>query len=233
MALPEAVLQASNLVFLGEAGCGKSEIAVNLALALAEEGGKPVHFFDLDMTKPLFRSRDAAAVLEAAGVRVHYEVQFMDAPTRAGGVARLLRDGSCRTILDVGGDFIGARAVGEFAALLNRDETALFYVVNSYRPWSMDREHIDGVLSQVAGAARLQPGRLRFVGNPHLGPGTTAGEVLEGLRRGEAALGTGASLAFCCARAELCPALETDLPLLPLRRVLAYPWEDEKPDDLE
>ena len=62
---------------------------------------------------------------------------------------------------------------------------------------------------------------------------TTAGEVLEGLRRGEAALGTGASLAFCCARAELCPALETDLPLLPLRRVLAYPWEDEKPDDLE
>lgn len=49
---------SSNVVFLGEAGSGKSEIALNFAQALAELGGKPVHFFDLDMTKPLFRSRD-------------------------------------------------------------------------------------------------------------------------------------------------------------------------------
>ena len=41
---------SSNVVFLGEAGSGKSEIALNFAQALAELGGKPVHFFDLDMT---------------------------------------------------------------------------------------------------------------------------------------------------------------------------------------
>ena len=40
---------SSNVVFLGEAGSGKSEIALNFAQALAELGGKPVHFFDLDM----------------------------------------------------------------------------------------------------------------------------------------------------------------------------------------
>ena len=51
--------ELNSVVFLGEAGCGKSEIAVNLALRLAA-GERPVHFFDLDMTKPLFRSRDAA-----------------------------------------------------------------------------------------------------------------------------------------------------------------------------
>ena len=39
---------SSNVVFLGEAGSGKSEIALNFAQALAELGGKPVHFFDLD-----------------------------------------------------------------------------------------------------------------------------------------------------------------------------------------
>ena len=54
-------------VFLGEAGCGKSELAVHLALSLAGKG-REVHFFDLDQTKPLMRSRDAAALLEAYGI---------------------------------------------------------------------------------------------------------------------------------------------------------------------
>ena len=60
---------SSNVVFLGEAGSGKSEIALNFAQALAELGGKPVHFFDLDMTKPLFRSRDRREALEEMCIR--------------------------------------------------------------------------------------------------------------------------------------------------------------------
>ena len=76
-----------NFVFLGEAGCGKSEVAVNLALALAETAQKDVHFFDLDMTKPLFRSRDQAGMLESRNVKVHFEEQFYDAPTASGGVS--------------------------------------------------------------------------------------------------------------------------------------------------
>lgn len=52
-------------VFLGEAGCGKSELAVHLALSLAGKG-REVHFFDLDQTKPLMRSRDAQELLEGA-----------------------------------------------------------------------------------------------------------------------------------------------------------------------
>ena len=34
----------------------------------------------------LFRSRDAGKELERAGVTVHYQEQFMDAPTLVGGV---------------------------------------------------------------------------------------------------------------------------------------------------
>ncbi|MFQ7453749.1 MAG: hypothetical protein ACLRNQ_22825 [Flavonifractor plautii] len=93
---------SSNVVFLGEAGSGKSEIALNFAQALAELGGKPVHFFDLDMTKPLFRSRDRREALEALGVEVHYEAQFMDAPTLTGGVRQRLNDPHCCAVLDVG-----------------------------------------------------------------------------------------------------------------------------------
>ena len=95
MDLTTAVGDRSNYIFLGEAGCGKSEIAVNLALKLAAQGKRPVHFFDMDMTKPLFRARDAARLLTDAGVTVHFEEQFIDAPTLVGGPAVLLRDAGC------------------------------------------------------------------------------------------------------------------------------------------
>ena len=77
-----------NFVLLGEAGSGKSEIALNLAAHLAQCQPLPVHFFDLDMTKPLFRSRDLAEEMEALGVHFHFEKQFMDAPTQVGGALR-------------------------------------------------------------------------------------------------------------------------------------------------
>ena len=116
-----------NFVFLGEAGCGKSELAVNLACRLAA-AGESVHLFDLDMTKPLFRTRDLGDALEKAGVDLHYEEQFMDAPTVSGGVMRLLRDQGACTVLDVGGDYIGARSIGGYAPLLERPETAVYYL---------------------------------------------------------------------------------------------------------
>ena len=85
----EALLRQKNIVFLGEAGCGKSELAVHLALELASQG-QAVHFFDMDQTKPLMRSRDAESLLEKAGVTVHFERQSADAPTQAGGLIPLL-----------------------------------------------------------------------------------------------------------------------------------------------
>ena len=225
MDLTAAVGDRSNYLFLGEAGCGKSEIAVNLALALAAKGGKPVHFFDLDMTKPLFRSRDAASLLTDAGVIVHYEEQFMDAPTLVGGASVLLRDASCHTVLDVGGDYQGAWAVGVYAPLLRRTDTAAFYVVNSFRPWSMELKHIDGVLSQILGAAKLPLESLTFIGNPNLGVATTAQDVREGLERLRETLGACVPIPFACVREELWPMEDAQTPLAPIKLYFTYPWE--------
>lgn len=225
MNLTAAVGDRSNYLFLGEAGCGKSEIAVNLALALAAEGEKPVHFFDLDMTKPLFRARDAAGMLTDAGVIVHFEEQFMDAPTLVGGPAALLRDDGCHTILDAGGDYIGAWAVGVFAPLLRGEDTAVFYVVNSFRPWSLELKHIDGVLSEVLGAAHLPLEALTFIGNPNLGAATTEADVRAGLQRLRATLGTCVPISFACVREALWPMEDAEIPLVPIRLRLTYPWE--------
>lgn len=62
-----------NFVFVGEAGSGKSEISINFAKWLVQLQDKPVHFFDMDMTKPLFRSRDVEMQMEALGIICHHE----------------------------------------------------------------------------------------------------------------------------------------------------------------
>lgn len=221
-----------NFAFLGEAGSGKSEIAVSFARALAGEGERPVHFFDLDMTKPLFRSRDAGEELERSGVLVHYQEQFMDAPTLVGGVTPLLRDKKSLVVLDVGGDYIGARSIGAFAPQLNSPFTAAFYVINPYRPWSDTIEHIDETLGKILGVSHVKLERLFLVANPNTGADTTLEEVLEGCRRAQDLVGEYMPLAFACVRRPLAEAAEASLPLpvFPLDLALTYPWLKEQKD---
>ena len=221
-----ASASSTNFVFLGEAGSGKSEIALNFACALAALGERPVHFFDLDMTKPLFRARDRHAALEASGVEVHYEEQFMDAPTQTGGVRQRLNDPGCFAVLDVGGDYIGARSIGGYAPLLNQDETVVYYVINPFRPWSATLEHIDKVLGETLGVSHVELARLRLVGNPNLGPETTPADVADGAARLIEMVGPYKPVDFLCVQHSLCSDLPEQLPcpVLPIRLYLAYPW---------
>lgn len=214
-----------NAVFLGEAGCGKSELAIDLALSLAAQG-ETVHFFDMDQTKPLFRSRDVAALLEQAGVVCHYEQQTADAPTMVGGVAPLLLNESVRVILDVGGGDAGARLIGGFAPLLKRPNTSVFYIVNPYRPWSGSIEAIDSTLTAVLHAAHLQ--KPRYIANPNLGADTTAAEFSEGLETTLALLSPYVTVEAAAMPAWLVGQVSAPLPLLPITPRINYPW-DESP----
>ena len=227
--LPAACEGASNFVLIGEAGGGNSEIAINLALSLAARGDKPVHLYDLDMTKPLFRSRDQAGFLRENGVDFHYEEQFYDAPTVAGGVSRLLRDENCYTVLDVGGDYIGARSIGGYAPLLNTPGTIVWYVINPYRPWSMDLDHIDKVLGQVLGVSHVQLDRLRMIGNPNLGQETMAEDVTEGAKKLAEMIGPYKDIDFFAVRRELSGQVSGLLPapVWPIDLRLTYEWVRE------
>ena len=215
-----------NFVFLGEAGSGKSEIAISFAKALAKTETRSIHFFDLDMTKPLFRSRDAGAQLEQAGVTVHYQEQFMDAPTLVGGVTPMLRDEDNLVVLDVGGDYIGARSIGGFAPQLNRPSTAVFYVINVYRPWSDTIEHIDGTLGKILGVSHVKLTQLFLVANPNNGISTTLDEVVEGCHKTDALVREYLPLSFACVREELAGEAGKALPVpvFPLQLALTYPW---------
>ena len=210
----------SNSIFLGEAGCGKSELAVHLALELASQG-REVHFFDLDQTKPLMRSRDAEGLLEKAGVTVHFQQQYADAPTQVGGLIPLLLDEKKAVILDVGGNDTGAKLIGGYAHLLKTAD--VWFVVNPYRPWSATTEHIDGTLSAILRASRLK--MPRFLLNPNLGGGTTLEEYLFGIKLGLELLSPYVAVEAAAVPAPLYEQAkaETALPLIPITSHISVP----------
>lgn len=216
----ENLLRQNNIVFLGEAGCGKSELAVHLALELARQG-QEVHFFDLDQTKPLMRSRDAEGLLEKVGVTVHFQQQYADAPTQVGGLIPLLLDEKKAVILDVGGNDTGAKLIGGYAHLLKAAD--VWFVVNPYRPWSATTEHIDGTLSAILRASRLK--MPRFLLNPNLGGGTTLEEYLFGIKLGLELLSPYVAVEAAAVPAPLYEQAkaETALPLIPITSHISVP----------
>lgn len=217
---------SKNFIFLGEAGSGKSEIAINFAMDLVRNSYKKVHFFDMDMTKPLFRSRDLEEELKKAGVEFHCQEQFMDAPTLVGGVKRLLKEEDAIVIMDVGGDHIGARAIGGFATLLNKENTLVYYVLNALRPWSQDIEHIDVTLGQILGISHINLGQVKLIDNSNAGIETTASEYLKGSNRMIEIVEPYMSIEFSCVSEGLFKAVEdkVKLPLVPMHLYLTYDW---------
>ncbi len=215
-----------NFVFIGEAGSGKSEIALNFARYLIDLKDKPVHYFDLDMTKPLFRARDVLGDVEAMGVVFHFEEQFMDAPTQVGGVNRLLKDPDSYVILDIGGDYIGARSIGGYAPQINNDRTIVYYVLNAYRPWSNDIDHIDETLAKILGLSHIELGKLHMVNNPNNGLTTTEREFVEGSRKMAAMVTPYIAVDFACVREDLYESVrgQSDVPVMPVHLYLTYEW---------
>lgn len=218
----EQLLSFQHFVLLGEAGCGKSELAVNLAGALRQQG-RAVHLFDLDMTKPLYRTRELGGVLAEMGVTLHFETQVADAPTQVGGLRPCLLSRESSTILDVGGDANGARAIGGYAPLLNRDNTAVLYVINPYRPWSGTAESAAETLSRILAVSHLRPDKVLYAANPFLGAETTPDDVTAGLAAVEQMV---ERVTLLCVPEALAQAVTVKVPVLPMRRHIRYPWNE-------
>ena len=217
----------TNFIFVGEAGSGKSEIAINFAKYLASLGNKPVHFFDMDMTKPLFRSRDVIDEVERMGITFHHEVQFMDAPTLVGGVDNHMRDNNCYVVMDVGGDYIGARSIGGYApGLNNNNNTNVYYVLNAYRPWSDNIDHIDYTLGQILGVSHIQLGQIHMINNPNNGLTTTAEEFVEGCKKMSEIVSPYIAVDFACVKEDLYEQVKDvcEVPLMPVHLYLTYEW---------
>ncbi len=217
--------EKKNFVFIGEAGSGKSEIVLNVAAKLAEITGKPVDLFDLDQTKPLYRSRDMQEAFLEKGVTINYQDQYLDAPVMVGGVrVSLVSDNY--TLLDIGGGQQAAKFAGAYADLLSKDDALPVYIYNPYRPWSGSVGDIDGTMSHILGSMRLD--HIYLLANPNLGYATTADDFIEGMKRADELFKDYTTITSACVRHDIVDDVrpQTEKDLIPLDLYLTYSWVD-------
>lgn len=217
--------EKKNFVFIGEAGSGKSEIVLNIANKLAQETGRPVDLFDLDQTKPLYRSRDMKEDFSERGVTIHYQDQYLDAPVMVGGVrVSLVSDNY--TLLDIGGGHQAAKFAGAYSDLLSKDDAVPVYIINPYRPWTKSVDAIDGTMSHILGSMRLD--HIYILANPNLGYATTVDEFTEGLEKTDALLEGFTTVNSACVRRDIYEEAKarTDKTLVPIDLFLTYSWVD-------
>ena len=193
----------------GHFGCGKTEFAVSLAMALAKMNIPNLALADLDLENPYFRSRERMTELESAGIKVYSdpfkgkngsELQTLDPAIRAP-----LEDSECRVILDAGGDFTGAMILNQYSKYLNED-TQLLYVLNKNRPGTCDLEGALFQLKSIEETTSLSVSGI--ISNTHLIRYTSEEDIIEGWEfTQEVSKATGIPALCACCMESLVPAV--------------------------
>jgi len=217
-------------IFTGPFGTGKTEVAINYALRLAEQH-EAVILTDMDVVTPYFRSREMADQLQKRGIEVVAPPEItkhVHLPAVSAHIWGSLQRENGLTVIDVGGDAQGARAIGQFKVLLERTGYMMHLVVNPYRPFNATVQRMAETLEDIETNSRLKAGAL--VSNPNLIGETTLEIVREGHRMVERASDElGLPIAFLCMENRLLEGAVDELysqPILPLTRHFRPPWEE-------
>lgn len=166
-------------LFCGHFGSGKTNVAVNYALHLREEG-KDVTIADLDIVNPYFRTKDSEDELRAAGVEVislPFANTNTDLPAMPSQAYSLVQNTSRYAVLDIGGDDRGAYALGRFAAaILKENNYDNWFVVNFHRPLTQNTADALTILREIEAAGGVPV--TGIVNNSNLGEETTVGDIV-------------------------------------------------------
>lgn len=224
------------VMVVGNYGSGKTEVCVNLAIALAN-AGRTVQIADMDLVNPYFRCREAQVRMEAHGIRVvfpHGAQAWADLPIVLPEIRGMLSppEGTL-TLFDVGGDDVGAKVLSSLRTSITDYE--LWQVINSKRPFT---NTIDGCMRMqhaVEDASRMKVSGL--IANSHLIDQTTPDVVAEGWQLAQ-------QVAERSGRPVRCVAVMDDLadapelrdiqaPMLRMQRYMLPPWIQPQPADAD
>jgi len=215
-------------VFVGHFGSGKTEIALNGALELAEAGTE-VTVADLDVVKPYFRSRSARAILDDVGIELLAPAGanlHSDLPIIVPQIRSHLRDPRRKLVIDVGGDGVGARVLGSLSDVVPLEETDCLVVLNFRRPSTPDPEGAVLMVREIEKVGRVPVTGL--ISNTHLMDESTPEVVREGyLKALETASRIGVPLVAVTVDQDLVPELAAEsfeCPLVSMRRIVLPPF---------
>lgn len=165
-------------IFAGHYGSGKTNLAVNYALAL-KNGGVEVKIADLDIVNPYFRTKDSADVLEKAGIPLispAFANSNVDLPALPQELYSLVQRRDFHAVMDVGGDDRGAYALGRYTPyILEENDYEMVFVANFFRPLTTTPEEAMEVMAEIEAACGIC--FTCIVNNSNLGNLTTAADV--------------------------------------------------------
>jgi hypothetical protein len=170
-------------IFTGRFGSGKTEVALNYALRLADRGGIPL-LVDLDVVTPYFRTREKSEEMAERGVEVvaPFQVgQYVDIPAISPRILGAIEQKRRPVVLDVGGDVQGARVLSQYAAVIDRSGYTMNFVVNPYRPFMGTVAGVETAVREIERSSHLSASHL--VSNPNLMSESTPELVLAGHRQ--------------------------------------------------
>lgn len=217
---------ADIILICGHYGCGKTNLALNLA-AQCVKAGEKVTVVDMDIVNPYFRASDYGPLLEGMGVELiapNYAHSNVDLPSITTEMYSIFtRTG--RIIIDVGGDDAGATALGRFSRRLKERPYTMLYVVNRYRSQSQTAEETVELLREIEMASHLEA--CAVVNNSHLMQFTTAQTVIDSFAYADKICElTGLPLAVTAAERRITPELaDCGRTIWPVDVLVTKPWE--------
>lgn len=170
-------------IITGHYGSGKTNLAVNLALRLADAGEK-VTVVDFDIVNPYFRTADFAGLFESHGITLAasmYANTSLDIPAISFDMERMAYEPGY-LIVDVGGDDAGAIGLGRYAEGFSAyvpDQLDMWYVVNRYRYLTEEPGETLTLMREIEAVSRMR--HTGIVNNSNLGRETTAQTILDAL----------------------------------------------------
>jgi hypothetical protein len=217
------------VVIVGNYGSGKTEVSINLAVH-RKRAGIEVRIADLDLVNPYFRTREAKAPLANLGIDVVLPPeQYLqaDLPILTPLVAGMIRQPSELTLLDVGGDDVGATVLAALEDAFKDKSLSVLQVVNPLRPFTETIEGCLKIRAEIEQASRLSINGL--VGNANLIDETTPDHIYHGYDFVTTlSEQSGLPLEFITIARELLPLIDVrrfSCPVLTIERQLVPPWQ--------